>query len=153
MIAEPSRTRELRPEDLPAIGDLWVAAWRQTLPQIDFEARRAWLEGHLAALAAEGAYILVSPIEGPPNGFITVNPVTGYIDQVAIAVESWGTGLGATLLDEARRFPPARLELLVNRDNPRAIRFYEKYGFAKAGESISPLSGLPLWRMVWCSAE
>ena len=28
---------------IPQLVDLWVAAWTQAMPQIDFEARRPWL--------------------------------------------------------------------------------------------------------------
>ena len=30
-------------DDWPFILDLWVASWRATYPEIDFEARRDWL--------------------------------------------------------------------------------------------------------------
>ena len=45
------------------------------------------------------------------------------------------------LLDEAKRLSPKGLELLVNKDNFRAIRFYEKHGFIYAGEDKNPVSG------------
>jgi putative acetyltransferase len=38
---------------------------------------------------------------------------------------------------------------LVNQDNARAIRFYEKHGFAVAGIDSNPRSGAPLYRMSW----
>jgi putative acetyltransferase len=53
------------------------------------------------------------------------------------------------LLDEAKRLSPARLDLLVNKDNARAIAFYEKHGFAMAGEDVNPVSGRPVFRMGW----
>ena len=53
------------------------------------------------------------------------------------------------LLDEAKRLSPAGLELLVNKDNFRAIRFYEKHGFVYAGEDKNPVSGRPVNRMSW----
>jgi putative acetyltransferase len=53
------------------------------------------------------------------------------------------------LLDEAKRISPGGLELLVNTDNARAIRFYEKHGFVYAGEDKNPVSGKPVNRMAW----
>ena len=38
---------------------------------------------------------------------------------------------------------PASVTLLVNKDNARAIRFYERNGFAHAGEDVNPTSGRP----------
>jgi len=39
--------------------------------------------------------------------------------------------------------------LLVNKDNARAIRFYEKQGFVYAGKDKNPVSGKPVTRMAW----
>ncbi len=39
---------------------------------------------------------------------------------------------------------PTGLELHVNLDNPRAVRFYEREGFVQIGEGVSPRSGLPI---------
>ena len=66
----------------------------------------------------------------------------------------WRRNIGAwafraALLDEAKRLSPEGLELLVNKDNLRAIRFYEKNGFVYAGEAQNPVSGIPVNRMRW----
>ena len=53
------------------------------------------------------------------------------------------------LLDEAKRLSPNGLDLLVNKENARAIRFYEKHGFVYAGEDKNPVSGKPVNRMSW----
>ena len=47
------------------------------------------------------------------------------------------------------RLSPKGLDLLVNKDNYRAIRFYEKHGFVYAGEDKNPVSGKPVNRMSW----
>jgi putative acetyltransferase len=61
----------------------------------------------------------------------------------------WGSELGNALLDEAKRLSPDRITLLVNTDNARAIRFYERNGFAPAGGDVNPTSGRPVLRMEW----
>ena len=72
-----------------------------------------------------------------------------YLDQIVVATEYWGGNVALMLLDEAKRISPKGLELLVNKDNARAIRFYEKHGFAYAGEDKNPVSGKPVDRMAW----
>jgi len=72
-----------------------------------------------------------------------------YLDQIVVATEYWGTDVALTLLDEAKRLSPQGLELLVNKDNARAIRFYEKQGFVYAREDKNPVSGKPVTRMAW----
>ena len=88
-------------------------------------------------------------MDGVIEGFVTIDPKTGYLDQIVVAPEFWGSNVAAMLLDEAKRISPARIDLLVNKDNARAIAFYEKHGFALAGDDVNPVSGRPVYRMRW----
>ena len=72
-----------------------------------------------------------------------------YLDQIVVAPEHWGSDVALALLDEAKRLSPKGLDLLVNKDNFRAIRFYEKHGFIYAGEDKNPVSGIAVNRMTW----
>ena len=82
-------------------------------------------------------------------GFVTVDPKTGYLDQIVVAPEAWGSDVANMLMDEARRISPGGLDLKVNADNARAIRFYEKQGFVDAGETVNETSGAPVRLMRW----
>jgi len=82
-------------------------------------------------------------------GFVTVDPKTLYLDQLVVAPESWGAGVGEVLIVEAKRISPRGLDLDVNTDNARAIAFYGKHGFAITGAGKNPISGKPIHRMSW----
>jgi len=82
-------------------------------------------------------------------GFVTVDRKTRYLDQFVVAPEAWGTEVAKALMDAAKRQSPTGLDLLVNKDNARAIRFYEKHGFVYAGEDKNPVSGIAVNRMAW----
>lgn len=82
-------------------------------------------------------------------GFVTVDRRTGYLDQIVVAPEAWGSEVGALLIAQARRLSPQGLELHVNQDNTRAIRFYEKQGFTITGQDVNPRSGAPIHKMSW----
>lgn len=138
------------------MAQLWVESWAKTMPDIDFAARLPWLESHLDALAAGGALIRVAREGGPAGGqdaavagFVVIHPVTGYLDQLAVAPRFWGKGAAEALMAEARRLSPARVALDVNQDNPRAVRFYEKMGLAIVSEGANPMSGRLTYRMEW----
>jgi putative acetyltransferase len=79
---------------------------------------------------------------------VTIDP-TGYLDQLVVAPDHWGSELANRLVDEAKLLSPDRITLLVNTDNNRAIRFYERNGFAHAGEDVNPTSGRPVLKMEW----
>ena len=66
-----------------------------------------------------------------------------------VAPEFWGSNVALMLLDAAKRISPVLLELLVNKDNARAIAFYEKNGFTYVSEDVNPVSGRPVNRMRW----
>ncbi len=73
----------------------------------------------------------------------------GEVKFYSNAPEHWGSDIAIVLLKEAKRLSPKGLDLLVNKDNFRAIRFYEKYGFTYAGEDKNPVSGIAVNRMAW----
>lgn len=137
-------------EDLPRLADLWVATWREAMPEIDFSARRAWFCDHLQSLEAAGAITICAiDADDQPVGFMTIDPATAYLDQLAVAPEAKGSGAAGLLLNEARRLSPRELILDVNQDNARAIRFYEREGFVKIAEGVNPRSGLKTCRLRW----
>jgi putative acetyltransferase len=148
--------------------ELWRRSWQQAYPQIDFSARLAWWRERWRNELIPACTILVAElslagatgeIEGNAKaigeaagsriaGFVTVDSA-GYLDQIVVAPEAWGSPVAAVLLDAAKRVAPSGLDLLVNQDNARAIRFYEKHGFAISGEEVNPRSGARLYQMIW----
>ena len=95
------------------------------------------------------AEIVVAEAAGGIIGFVTVDPRTRYLDQIVVAPEFWRSGVGSALVAAAARLSPEGLDLDVNTDNARAIRFYEKRGFRISGGGVNPISGKPVHRMSW----
>jgi putative acetyltransferase len=143
---------KLRPyttADEDAAIELWRRTWQAAYPTIDFGERVAWWRERWRTELVLRARIVLAELGGVLEGFVTVDPKTGYLDQIVVAPEFWGSSVAALLLDEAKRISPARLNLLVNKDNARAIAFYEKHGFRHTGEDVNPVSGLPVNKMSW----
>ena len=144
------RVAPWRAQLLPELSDLWVAAWTQTMPQIDFEARRPWFADHLDTLHADGYVTRCAHApEGALAGFVTLHPHSGELDQIAVAPGAARRGVGRRLMNEARALAPGRITLSVNQDNGGALRFYAREGFVVTGEGVNALSGLKTLRMVW----
>jgi putative acetyltransferase len=141
----------LRPycaEDEEAAIALWHRTWQQAYPSIDFTARLAWWRERWRNELVPSATIIVAELADSLAGFVTIDG-SGYLDQLVVAPERWGSELGTLLVDEAKRRSPSGIRLLVNTDNARAIRFYERNGFMQAGEDVNPTSGRPVLRMEW----
>jgi putative acetyltransferase len=147
--ATPITLRPYTTADEDAAIDLWRRTWAHHFPHIDFNSRVAWWRERWKQDLVPVAHVVVAERDGALIGFVTVDPKTLYLDQIVVAPEHWGTGAAPALLDEARRLSPEGLDLLVNKDNARAIRFYEKHGFHYAGEDKNPASGQPVNRMSW----
>jgi putative acetyltransferase len=136
--------RAYAPADEDATIELWRRTWQETYPDIDFAARVAWWRERWRNELVPHATIALAELDGVLAGFVTVDPATGYLDQIVVAREAWGSGVA-----EARRIAPAGIDLLVNQDNARAVRFYQKHGFVVGGTDRNPRSGAPLYRMQW----
>jgi putative acetyltransferase len=128
---------------------LWQRTWQQHYPHIDFAKRVDWWRERWRHELVPAATISVAECAGAMIGFVTVDPASGYLDQIVVAPEAWGSDAAAVLMAEARRLSPTGLELKVNADNARAIRFYEKQGFVDAGETVNEISGASVRLMRW----
>jgi putative acetyltransferase len=140
--------RFYREDDEDAAIALWLETWQQAYPDIDFNARVAWWRGRWRDELVPNANIVVAEQDSALVGFVTIDR-NGYLDQLVVGPDHWGSELGNVLVDEAKRLSPDHISLLVNTDNARAIRFYERNGFVQAGGDINPISGRPVLRMEW----
>jgi len=149
MVGDDINLRPYGDADEDAAIELWRRTWAHHFPQIDFNARVAWWRERWRQELVPVAHVVIAEQSGKLVGFVTVDPKTMYLDQIVVAPEAWGSGVADALLQEAIRLSPEGLDLLVNKDNARAIHFYEKHGFAYAGEDKNPVSGKPVNRMSW----
>ena len=127
---------------------LWRRTWQVAYPDIDFGAR---LEGWRTRWRDElvpSAKIIVAERRGMIAGFVTIDN-KGYLDQLVIDSTLWGSGLGDALMKQAKLLSPSGITLLVNTDNIRAIKFYERNGFVQAHDDVNPVSGRPVHGMAW----
>jgi putative acetyltransferase len=145
-------TFRLRPyvaADEAAAIELWRRTWQLAYPELDFSARVDWWRERWRNELVPSAAIAVAERDGDMLGFVTVDPRNGYLDQLVVAPEAWGSPLAGALVNEAKRTAPEGIDLLVNQDNFRAVRFYQKHGFVIAGADVNPRSGAPLHKMRW----
>jgi len=141
--------RRYTPADEAEAIELWRRTWQAAYPHIDFNTRVDWWRERWHNELMPVATVVVAEQAGSLVGFVTADPVTGYLDQIVVAPEAWRACVGARLLEEARRIAPNGLDLHVNADNARAIAFYRKHGFVVSGEDVNARSGAPVFKMSW----
>jgi putative acetyltransferase len=140
--------RPYRGDDEDAAIALWLDTWTKAYPSIDFTARLAWWGERWRGELVPHATIIVAEQAGALVGFVTIDR-SGYLDQLVVGTDHWGSHLGNALTAEAKRLSPGGITLKVNADNARAIRFYERNGFVHAGPDVNPTSGRPVLKMQW----
>ena len=145
------RLRRYQPSDEDAAVALWLRSWLAAYPQLDFAARLDWWRERWRNELVPSADIVIAEVEadGDIIGFVTVDRRTRYLDQLVAAPERWGSGVGTALIAAAKRLSPSGLDLDVNTDNARAIRFYGREGFVVSGGGVNLISGKPVHRMSW----
>jgi GNAT superfamily N-acetyltransferase len=73
-----------------------------------------------------------------------------WVDQLYVAPEHTGHGIGTTLLDLAKAVRPAGLQLWAFQSNSGARRFYERHGFTAQEETDGDNEeGAPDVRYTW----
>lgn len=132
--------REMRIEDIPAVGELAQRIWRAYYPaiispaQVEYMLDLMYSPKSLEKQLADGHRFFLLEQGGALLGYASAEPKESgrwhlhklYVDQATAR-----RGLGSRLLkhlEEALR--PKALTLTVNRHNVRAINFYFKEGFS-----------------------
>jgi len=141
--------RDYRDGDCEIAIELWRRAWAAAFPEIDFTARLPWWRERWTRELVPNNAIRVAQLGDALVGFVVINPRSGYLDQLVVAPEDWGSGVADALMNDAKRLAPGGIVLHVNTENARAIRFYERAGFVRDGAGTNPFSGRPTWRYTW----
>lgn len=116
------------PADLDAfLSSFGISDWEEQLVDPAFSCRIAEVDGEAAG------YVKLGPLKLP----VEEDSPALLLDQLYVLKEHHGVGIAHGLmdwaLDEARRRGASRMYLTVYVDNPRARRFYDRYGFEAVG--------------------
>ena len=138
--------RNAVPEDCGALGEIMAVSFRSAFggfisrETLDRCAVAENCAGLLASLPKEMTTV-AGCVDGKMMGLLVYSENDGVeIEAIHSLPESWGTGLGAAMLDFALKGRSAGLWAFE--ENRRARRFYEKHGFAFTGERrISEFDG------------
>lgn len=143
--------RDGEPGDAQAIADLFTASFVDTfghiyppddlaafLESVSADRFRSELEDSQFAfrVALDGTMVGFVKL-GPPELPVETPPDTLELRQLYLLKDWHGTGVAARLMEWAMATARARrarhLQLSVYIDNPRARRFYERFGFHAVG--------------------
>lgn len=144
----PFILRPYRASDEDAALAVWLKSWQLAYPAIDFNERLTWWRTRWRNELVPSARVTIAEDGRGLIGFITIDD-NGYLDQLVVTPDAWGSSVADALMHEAMRQSPGGIALRVNTDNARAIAFYIRQGFVIAGNDVNPVSGRPVLRMTW----
>ena len=137
----PVTIRPYRDADRAAVARVWCDSWQSTgLPVARLATEAANYERIGRELAA-GWEVHLAWDGDRLVGFLALKLETGRLDQLFIAPEAQGTGIGRLLLDLAKTRLPNGLWLRTSADNHRARRFYERNGLRASETQPHPTLG------------
>lgn len=143
------RLRPYRHEDVDDAIGIWMRAWQTAMPEIAFAKRLEWWRHRWQHDLVPNNTITIAEVGSRPEGFVVIDPRSGWLDQLAVEPVLWGHGVADKLMEEAKRVSPEGVRLDVNQTNVRAIRFYERVGFVRAGEGMNKHSGAATYLYEW----
>jgi ribosomal protein S18 acetylase RimI-like enzyme len=155
--------RDATPDDAPAAAAVHIAAWQVTYAHVFPKAYLsgfkldAWTTGHLtninnspprlSLVAVDEQIGVVGFLHGGPARVgrpPSYDPGIGEVYAIYVHPDHWGAGAGRALMQQAvDRFAKdgrTEIRVWVLDDNPRARRFYERFGFEVDGATDSYVS-------------
>ncbi len=153
-IADDLVIRRAEPRDATGIGDVWLASWRATFefpPSHPDDDVRRWLADEL--VPNHETWVAVD--RGHPGadervvGLMAVS--FSMVEQLYLAPDWIGRGLGRRLIELAKTRRPTGLELFCFQANQRARSFYEHHGFlaVATGDGSNNQEHQPDIRYAW----
>jgi GNAT superfamily N-acetyltransferase len=121
--------RRAAPGDAAAVAEVFLDSFHATyefpLAHPDDEVR-GWVRDRLVPMHETS----VAEDDGGVVAFMALLP--GHLEQLYVAPDRLGGGIGRQLVDLAKERSPAGLSLWTFQVNDRARRFYERNGFVAA---------------------
>jgi GNAT superfamily N-acetyltransferase len=160
----PATIRAAEPQDVDALAETAIAAWREGFRGIvpeEIDPRSAWRPARIAERLAgrvdDDSTILAAEIEGEVRGLVLLGPSRdrgagvreGEIVALYVHPDHWRAGVGRALVVEALNVLADRghVEAIVwtLAASPRNLAFYEALGFRRdGGTQRRPSFGSPL---------
>jgi len=141
--------RPARPDEYDEVARVWMNSWVSTGLAEKSEFLLANLRARVPQEIDRGWSLYVADEEGRLAAMLALHLPNRYLDQLFVAPEYQGQGLGRRLLAFSRQQMPDEIWLRCVRENEKAWRWYERQGFMFEQETVEPMTGFTMKHYRW----
>jgi ribosomal protein S18 acetylase RimI-like enzyme len=141
--------RTARPDEYDEVARVWMNSWASTGIERASNFLLAKLRARVPLEVEKGWSLFVADDGGVLAAMLALHLPKLYLDQLFVAPEYQGDGLGRRLLDFTRQQLPDEIHLRCVRENEKAWRWYEREGFAFEKEEVEPMTGFVMKYYRW----
>ena len=145
----PPAIRPARPDEFDEIGRVWMNSWVSTGLAEAGNFLLAQLRARIPLEVGRGWSLYVADDDGHLAAMLALHLPRLYLDQLFVAPEYQGQGIGRRLLAFTRRKLPDEILLRCVRENEKAWRWYEREGFLYENEAVEPMTGFVMKFYRW----
>ncbi len=126
--------RPARADEFDAVARVWMESHVSTGLATGSDVTLAELRARIPAEIAKGWQLYVAELDGAIAAMLAFRMADKYLDQVFVAPEHQGKGIGKALLAFTRQHLPDEILLRTAVGNTKAIAWYEREGFVRENE-------------------
>jgi GNAT superfamily N-acetyltransferase len=141
--------RLARPDEYDEIARVWMESWVSTGLEDASNFLLANLRARVLREVEKGWTLYVADDGGRIAAILALHLQRRYLDQLFVAPDYQGRGLGRQLLGFTRKHLPDEIELRCVRENDKAWRWYEREGFVFEEEKVEPMTGFVMKYYRW----
>jgi GNAT superfamily N-acetyltransferase len=145
----PPTIRPARPDEHDEVAHVWMNSWVSTGLAEASNFLLAQLRVRVPLEIEKGWSLFVADDGGTLAAMLALHLPHLYLDQLFVAPEYLGQGLGRKLLAFTRQHLPDEIELRCVRENDKAWRWYEREGFVFEKEAVEPMTGFVMKYYRW----
>jgi len=141
--------RPARSDEYDEVARVWMDSWCSTGLEDASDSLLTKLRARVPMEVEKGWSLYVADDNGRLAAMLAMHLPDNYLDQLFVAPEYQGSGLGNRLLAFSRQQMPDEIWLRCVRENNKAWRWYEREGFVFEKEEIEPSNGFVMKYYRW----
>lgn len=146
---QPAVVRPARAGEYDDLALVWMNSWVSTGLEDASNFLLANLRARIPREVEKGWSLFVADENGRFAAMLALNLRENYLDQLFVAPDDQGKGLGRQLLAFTRQQLPNEIWLRCVRENEKAWRWYEREGFVFEKEQVEFATGFTMKYYRW----